>query len=143
MSQDACVRFAVGVVLCAAFLLSAGCGGSGPPLGKVTGQVTLDGQPLDRALVQFAPDAGGRGSFATTDEEGRYELIFTADSKGAVVGKHTVTITTASEEEYNEDTDETTPAREEILPARYHENTELTADVKSGGNTIDFPLESK
>ena len=142
MSQDACVRFTLGIALSAVFLLSAGCGDSGPPLGKVTGQVTLDGKPLEGALVQFSPDAGGRGSFAATDASGRYELIFNADNKGALVGKHSVTITTASEEEYNEETEETTPAREEILPDRYHENTELTADDTGGGNTIDFPLPS-
>lgn len=142
MSQDACARFTLCVLLSVMFLLSAGCGDSGTPLGRVKGQVTLDDKPLDRALVQFSPEAGGRGSFAATDAEGRYELIFNADNKGAELGKHSVTITTASEEEYNEETEETNPAREEILPARYHANTELTAEVKEGGNEIDFPLTS-
>jgi len=29
------------------------------------------------------------------------------------------------------------------LPPRYNEKTELTAEVKRGSNTIDFPLSSK
>jgi hypothetical protein len=29
------------------------------------------------------------------------------------------------------------------LPPRYNEKTELTAEVKPGGNTIDFDLTSK
>jgi hypothetical protein len=32
--------------------------------------------------------------------------------------------------------------RKELLPARYHAKTELTAEVKPGRNTIDFDLTS-
>ena len=38
-------------------LLVGGCGDGGPPMGKVSGTVTLDGQPLAGAEVEFAPQA--------------------------------------------------------------------------------------
>lgn len=34
-------------------------------------------------------------------------------------------------------------AKQPPIPAKYNSKTELTADVKSGKNTFDFPLESK
>ena len=33
-----------------------GCGDGGPPLGKVQGTVTMDGNPLPSALVTFMPE---------------------------------------------------------------------------------------
>ncbi|MEZ6075819.1 MAG: hypothetical protein R3C56_09125 [Pirellulaceae bacterium] len=35
-----------------------------------------------------------------------------------------------------------TPAVKEIVPAKYHRNSTLTAQVESGSNDIDFDLES-
>ena len=74
-------------------LLSSGCNGGGSNLGSVTGVVQLDGQPLANASVSFHP-ATGRGSFATTGEDGRYVLDYHKGKKGAVLGAHKVTITT-------------------------------------------------
>ena len=122
---------AVGIaVVC----LGVGCSRSDrPPLGRVGGTVTLDGVPLAGALVVFTPDGPGRSAIATTDTAGRYELSFLRDIAGANVGTHTVRITTATEDR----------GGKEILPDRYHVNTELTAKVESGTNAIDFPLQSK
>lgn len=103
-----------------------------PPLGRVTGTVTLDGTPLSAALVVFTPDGPGRSAIATTDWAGRYELVFLRDIAGANVGTHTVRITTAAEDRRGK----------ELLPARYHRHTELTACVVSGHNKLDFPLRS-
>jgi hypothetical protein len=111
-----------------------GCGRSDlPPLGRVSGTVTLDGMPLPAALVVFTPDGPGRSAIANTDTAGRYELAFLRDIAGANVGSHTVRITTATEDR----------GSKEILPLRYHRQTELVAVVEPGDNTIDFSLESK
>jgi hypothetical protein len=98
----------------------------------VTGTVTLDGAPLPAALVVFTPDGPGRSAIATTDWAGRYELAFLRDIAGANLGIHTVRITTATEDHRGK----------ELLPARYHRHTELTASVVSGDNKLDFPLRS-
>ncbi len=105
-----------------------------PPLGEVTGTVTLDGQPLPRALVTFVPIAGpGRTSYAYTDSDGRYSLAYLRDITGADVGQHVVRITTVSEEFRGR----------ERLPARYHAQSMLIATVEPGDNTHDFALTSK
>jgi len=115
-------------------LALGGCSRSDrPPLGNVGGTVTLDGAPLAGALVVFTPDGPGRSAIATTNTAGRYELSFLRDIAGANVGTHTVRITTATEDR----------GGKEILPDRYHADTELTAKVESGTNTLDFPLKSR
>lgn len=123
-------------------LALAGCNGQGdrPPLGTVGGTVTLDGQPLSGVQVTFAPESG-RPSAGRTDDSGRYELLYILNTKGAKVGKHRVIIDWPPAEEE----DETTPKTQDRpkIPVRYNRQTTLAGEVKSGGNTLDFSLESK
>ena len=119
---------AIAVVLTPAFL---GCGqGNRPELGQVNGTVTLDGRPLANATVLFKPQTG-RGSFGVTDQDGQYELFYIRDIKGAIVGTHTIRITTATEN-----------AAKEAIPSRYNLRSELQRDVERGDNTIDLELSS-
>jgi hypothetical protein len=119
-----------------------GCGGQGdrPPLGSVSGTVTLDGQPLVGGQVTFAPETG-RPSIGRTDSAGRYELFYVLATKGAKVGKHRVFIGWPPAD------DDAEPVAKDAsrppLPARYGQQSTLTADVNSGANTFDFALESK
>jgi hypothetical protein len=103
-----------------------------PPLGGVHGTVTLDGQPLAGAIVTFEPVGPGRGSIAMTDAQGRYELIYIRNDKGAKVGAHRVQITTSN----------ANAGKPELLPPRYNAQTTLSADVKAGDNEINFALAS-
>ena len=103
-----------------------------PPLGLVRGTVTLDGRPLADATVRFTPAGRGRTSQGTTDAAGRYELRYLRDILGANIDAHTVRITTAGEEN----------GSRELLPARYHARSHLTARVVAGTNELDFDLRS-
>jgi hypothetical protein len=114
-----------------------GCGPKGPELGQVCGTVTLDGNPLEKAVVMFQPTQG-RPSFAVTDEEGHYEIKFTIDDQGAQVGTHKVVIRS----EIPSEMEDQAAARAELLPKRYHDESQLTAEVSPGANTIDFDLTS-
>jgi hypothetical protein len=116
--------------VCLLIVIAVGCS-DGPLTGRVEGTVTVDGQPTVGLKVFFYPPRG-RMSRTITDENGYYRLQFKPDVAGALVGKHKVVISTVTER-----------ARQERLPARYNSETKLTADVKSGKNVIDFPLESK
>ena len=109
----------------------SGCGTDGPALGTVSGTVSLDGEPLEGATVIFQPEVG-KASFGKSDQEGHYDLRYSKDRKGAVVGHHVVEIRLAGD---------TTPV--EPLPARYNTESELTADIKKGENQKDFPLHSE
>ena len=119
-------------------LLVAGCGGSGRELGKVKGTVTLGGQPLEGAEVTFQPTAKGTApSAGTTDADGRYELMYTFDTKGAVPGEHVVTITTGGTFFDDQGIEVERPER---VPAKYNTQTVLRETVKPGSNKIDFDL---
>ena len=67
-------------------------------LGQVTGQVTLDGKPLDGVIVKFMPDPEqgntGPSSIGRSDEQGNYELFVAGDATrpGAVTGWHRVIV---------------------------------------------------
>jgi hypothetical protein len=111
-----------------------GCGKSDrPELGTVAGTVTLDGRPLPSANVIFTPNGPGRTSLGVTDADGKYSLTYLRDIMGANLGRHYVRITTATEEN----------GGKELLPAKCHANSELSADVIAGSNTFDFAVQSK
>jgi hypothetical protein len=114
--------------------MTAGCGsGDRPQLGNVQGRVTLDGKPLVHAMLRFHPTSQGRESFGTTDTDGRYELSYIRDIKGAKVDLHTVYIATG----------DVSVGIPEILPEKYNVKSELKREVKGGENEIDFDLKSK
>lgn len=126
-----------GLVLLTTAVL-AGCGPGGPALGTVEGTVTLDGAPLPEAEVTFSPEEG-RSSVGITDQNGRYDLDYASERKGALVGTHSVTVRTEKTTQKDDGTDEVTP---EKIPAKYNAQTELEYEVKSGSNTIDLELDS-
>lgn len=127
------------LLLVACLMVLQGCGGpSGPPVGQVMGTVTLDGKPVPGARVTFEPAKGAAGAPAggRTDGQGKYELWTSKDRKGAAPGNHTVRIET--DPNPDPETGKTPPP----LPAKFNAQSKLTAEVKAGSNTIDFPLTS-
>lgn len=86
------------VLLC---LVLAGCGGSNEyETTPVSGVVTCHGKPVANATVNFtplpaegrAPGQRGRVALGLTDKDGRFKLTTYNDDDGAIVGKHTVTV---------------------------------------------------
>jgi hypothetical protein len=74
-----------------------------PTLAEVHGTVTLGGKPLANVQVYFTPigvkdeqKLRPRDSMATTDAEGKYELLYLPEERiyGAVVGKNRVWLST-------------------------------------------------
>lgn len=115
-----------------------------PPLAAVTGTVTLDGKPIEKAHVLFQPlIEGPKGnlklgaSVGKTDKDGKYHLTYMyVDGKeiqGAVIGKHMVMIRMDDPE-----------TGVEKLPLHYTNpaKTILKADVKADMGPLDFPLSS-
>lgn len=113
-------RLAVGIPL----LVLIGCGSNDQPeLGTVTGRVTLDGKPLPRVEVTFAPDVG-RPSYGETGDDGQYELTYIRDAKGAKIGKHTITIRSAK-------VDNSKIAHAEVKPGKNLFDIECTARAQA------------
>ncbi|SFI39474.1 carboxypeptidase-like regulatory domain-containing protein [Planctomicrobium piriforme] len=130
------------LLLLALIGLLAGCGRStGPELARVEGRVTLDGTPLPHAKLRFQP-LGGKGTYSTgeTDESGRFSLQFSRDRKGAMIGTHGVVITTGNP--HHEMDDGTSYPLPEVLPAKYHQKSELTREVVAGKNKFEIELTS-
>ncbi len=125
-----------------------GCGGESFSMAPVSGTITLDGKPLVDARVGFEPKrsgkelAAGPGSYANTDQQGRFVLKSLDGRKGAVVGTHRVWIRTIKTKEGPNGEIETVV--EEKVPARYNSQTELTFDVPGeGSEAADFALISQ
>ena len=69
-----------------------GCGGSEMPIAKVSGKVTIGGEPLRDAKLEFTPEGSGRLSVGFTNEQGEYDLQYSLQERGALIGKHSVQI---------------------------------------------------
>jgi hypothetical protein len=123
--------------------LAGGCGGGGA-VAPVSGRVTLGGQPLADAVVTFQPIREQEstaeevsGSVGRTDASGRYELRLVApDKPGAAVGKHRVSISTATADAAD---DAKLPTGERVPPA--WRDGSKTFDVPAGGTSqADFAI---
>lgn len=147
------VGFGFGAVLLS---IAAGCGGGGgpapPPLVPVSGTVTLDGKPLANASVTFLPVGGTRGArspYGFTGADGRYELVFDNEHKGAPEGEFEVLCNKwvmPDGSDFPRDSGQSpVEVAKELLPSHYSQEgmSKLRATVPAGGGTIDFQLTSK
>jgi hypothetical protein len=120
-----------------------GCNDSGPPLGIVSGTITLDGEPLEGAQVTFDPlfsDGSPAYSKELTDENGYYEMWYQTDRKGVLIGEHTVYIQTEQHQQMEDGRNIVVPER---VPARYNQETELKITVEKGKQEKNFDLTSE
>lgn len=118
-------------------LMATGCGDSGPPLGRVTGTVTIDGQPASGVTVNYQSADGGRGSSAVTDENGQYDLIYSPTRTGALVGTHNVSISGGEPGIDDTGGGSETLTQSSNIPQEYTE-IKKTVEVESGNNTHDL-----
>lgn len=115
--------------------VTLGCGQSGPATARVTGIVKINGEPTPYIMVEFQPLENGSPSIGYTDGQGRYDLQFTRDRWGAMLGEHRVRL----DWDYEPGADVPRPPFK--IPAKYNGQTELRAEVKSGSNKHDFDLQ--
>jgi len=129
------MKYAIPLALAA---LLVGCSQEGGfKLAKVSGSVTLDGQPVAGAGLEFVADAGGV-AYGRTDASGRYYMSFGNSRTGAIVGKNQVRITAGDRVTVGGKKYEST----EVFPKKYNKESELFIEVASGSNTFDFKCDS-
>jgi hypothetical protein len=111
-----------------------GCGSELPS--TVSGKVTLDGAPLTKGTVTFAPQGEGRIAYGEIDSSGNY-TVRTLNDQGMQVGEYNVTIIATGEAPAS---DIPPPL---LTPAKYAnaQTSGFTASVKPGPNTFNFALE--
>ena len=114
-----------------AIVALVGCG-SGVELGGVKGRVTKNGQPQPKLWVEFRPVAGGRPAEGYTDSDGRYELRYTGERNGALLGMNRVRIFSGGELDSR---DNQLSPRKEIYAREI--------EVEAGDNTFDIELDQK
>jgi hypothetical protein len=79
-----------------AFVAVLGGAGCGKTVG-IKGKVTLDGQPVEGASVQFVPIGEGQPAFGTTDASGVFTLSTFKQGDGALKGEYKVTVSKMSD----------------------------------------------
>jgi hypothetical protein len=147
-------RLPVAIILASLFVGFAGCSSEEFQVAPVSGRVTLDGKPVEKAAVMFQPVATkgninpGPGSFGITDAEGRYTLeLVGLKRRGAAVGHHQVRIINYSEagDTTDDSPNKKVPRPTVPIPAWYNKIEPLLEyDVRKGSNTdADFALSSK
>ncbi len=128
------------------FLAALGCGGQRGPdysvlkLAQVHGAITMDGEPLSGARVEFveAEAQPPRLCFGTTDESGHYEIRRDLKVPGCLPGEMIVRIKSGPRGEGEEG-----PVKDAKIPARYNSKSELRVTVEpNGSQTFDFDLKS-
>jgi hypothetical protein len=133
-------------------MVSAACGCSGDsgagddiPRVAISGEVTLDGNPLPEGKIEFAPIGAGAADIAVGDiEDGHFSII---RSVGPSPGKYKVKISSrksrkiAAGEEPGGGPDKREP---EKVPKKYNAQSKLEVDIPASGSaTLKFPLENK
>jgi hypothetical protein len=115
-------------------------GGCGPASSSVSGEVTVDGQPLGTGVIAYV-SAEGTGPPATAlVQTGKYELRTTPGNKRVQISWPAVV---GQRKAYDGPDAPLLDISEERLPPRYNSGTELTFEVKAGSNTKDWVLQSK
>jgi hypothetical protein len=129
----------LGLVLCTAV---CGCSSGKPQTVEVSGLVTIEGKPLDRALIFFDATGDNQGPRAAgVIRNGEY---FLEPDQGPVAGPLRVAIVSETEDD--------TPAPNQLakryprekIPAQYNARSILTVEATADGpNIFDFDLRNQ
>jgi hypothetical protein len=128
-------------------VIFAGCGQreySGPQRFPLSGKVTYDGEPVDAGSISFLPLSGTELRVSGgTIEGGAYSV---PEPQGANAGKYRVEIRwqkRTGKKIRDPQSMEMVDQRAEGLPAKFHKDSELTAEVSAGQTKFDFDLKSQ
>lgn len=117
---------------------------SGTQRFPLSGKVTCDGEPIDVGSISFLPLEGSEqrvsGGYI---ESGTYTV---PEAQGANAGKHRIEIRwqkRTGKKIRDPHSEDVTEQRAEGLPAKFHTDSELAAEVSAQQTTFDFDLKSK
>jgi hypothetical protein len=116
--------------MCGLLLAASGCGSGGdrPPLGQVSGTITMEGKPLEGLIVLIKPKEG-RPAVGETDKNGFYRAEYLYRVPGAKVGPSIVSF-------------EWPLAKGgPPLAEKYGPKSEIAFEVKAGSNEFSLDLE--
>jgi hypothetical protein len=131
------------LVLSATLLFLAGCTDNSTSV--VSGEVTVDGQPVDGS-ISFIPVDGKSRDAGGDITDGAYSVVVPVGTMKVVISMGEIS---GYKELYKDPKAPGPPPKQalmrEVLPAKYssREETELKVDVKPGGMQKDWPLTKK
>jgi len=115
-------------------LVGSGCSDGRPSRVKVSGQVTLEGEPVTTGSVTFKPASGGRIGAGNIQSDGGYLISMYEEGDGLPPGKYLVAISSSK------DVNDTT--RRWLAPKEYSKATTsgLTAEISEDTDSMNFEL---
>jgi hypothetical protein len=119
-------------------LTITGC--SEPTVGTVSGTVTVDGAPAKSGSIAFFPLDGRSSTSGATIVDGQYT---TKVAPGTARVEIHVPKVIGQRKAYDTPDSPMMEIVGEALPAKYHDASELTLDVKPGENRQDYDLTTK
>lgn len=141
--RKGCGRLVGWLGVVAVALAVVGCGPSGPVLTPVNGVITLEGEPLEGAVVLFQPEEGGKPATGLTDAAGAFTLTTFEPGDGAQVGVNSVAITKELPSTSSANVEEGEITEVELgTPPRYASPmlSGLTVDVQKGIEPVTLNL---
>jgi hypothetical protein len=134
------VRSLAALTLCLAFALSLLVGCSGDGRRAVTGEVTLDGEPVNGGSIVFLP-AGGEGSKGAAEIiDGKYAI---PSAQGLQPGNYRVEISwfkSTGKQIPSGDPGMLMDERLEAVPSQFNKASTLTVNITADESKHDFHL---
>jgi hypothetical protein len=127
-------------------LLAFGCGRGATNCGSISGEVTLDGKPIEKGSILFMPSDGVKGTIAGGPIlNGRYHIDAV---KGPAVGLNRVEIRSMKKTGRRipkgmGQTGEMIDEEMEAVAMQFNSASTLKAEIKSGENTENFAVRSQ
>ena len=113
----------------------------------VSGKVSVDGKPLDIGVIAFMPKAGGEGAGRVAGAPIRDGIYSVPEENGPTAATYRIEIhwnkRTGKKIPNPMDTEQMTDELVEGLPKKYHQDSELTAEVSADKTQFDFDLQTQ
>jgi hypothetical protein len=127
--------FAIGLILALACI--AGCGSKD---GNITGEVTLNGEPVKEGVIRFVPVGGNTPSADARIVDGKFSANVPAGEKRIEITAPN--IADDGKMVYEPPANKDTVKSADLIPERYNVKSELTIKVESGKQHKEFKLTS-
>jgi len=106
----------------------------------VSGKVTIDGKPVPRGGITFLPFDGDGPTAAGTIRNGEYSAeVFPGKKRVEILGYEVVGQVPA----YGDPKGPMKDVTKAVVPPKYNQHSDLTAEIQVGNNDINFELDSK
>ena len=126
-------RHQICLLIAALSCFCVGCGGDG--LIAVSGTISWNGEPIEKGMINFYPADPSQRPHGSPITDGKFQFRTSPGEKRVEVF--------ADRPVGEPDPVMKVQRREQYIPTRYNEQTELTANVSESDRTFEFVLEEQ